>query len=129
MMMQFFQQRERKLKRIQADDPINFLQLMNKADIGAGEVGGRGLLIMGLTAVEVGGRVLLIMGLTAGEVGGRGLLIMGLTAGEVGGRVLLIMGLTAVGEHQELEHEDHILKHHVFCSYLCFSFIFRTSLS
>ena len=84
MMMQFFQQRERKLKRIQADDPINFLQLMNKADIGAGEVGGRGL---------------------------------------------LIMGLTAVGEHQELEHEDHILKHHVFCSYLCFLFIFRTSLS
>ena len=31
------------MKRIQADDPISFLQLMNKADVGAGEVSGNGL--------------------------------------------------------------------------------------
>ena len=33
-----FQQKKRKMKSIQADDPVSFLQLINKADLGVGEV-------------------------------------------------------------------------------------------
>lgn len=35
--MLLFQQREKKTVRIQADDPISFLQLVSKADLGGGE--------------------------------------------------------------------------------------------
>ena len=36
----FFQAKENKTVKVQADDPINFIQLINKADLGIGEVRG-----------------------------------------------------------------------------------------
>jgi hypothetical protein len=34
----FFQSKEKKIVRVQADDPIGFIQLLAKSDLGVGEV-------------------------------------------------------------------------------------------